>query len=105
MILFFISDCIIMICLILLLCYCKRIDKRFTKIVNKEPKGVPTIETLQVFVSKPMNYYNNVSINTLNTFSKEKVADYFTKKLIEDNLIKMNDRGDFFEATITIVKE
>jgi hypothetical protein len=94
-----------MICLILLLCYCKKIDKRFTKIINNK-KGIPTIETIQVFVSKPMNYYNsNVSINTLNTFSKEKVADYFTQKLIEDNLIKMNDRGDFYEATLTIVKE
>jgi hypothetical protein len=52
-----------------------------------------------------MNYYNNVSINTLNTFSKEKVADCFAQKLIEDNLIKINDRGDFYEATLTIVKE
>jgi hypothetical protein len=95
-----------MICLILLLCYCKKIDKRFIAITEKdEPKGIPTIETIQVFVSKPMNYYNNVSINTLNTFSKEKIADYFTQKLIEDNLIKINDRGDFYEATLTIVKE
>jgi hypothetical protein len=95
-----------MICLILLLCYCKKIDKRFTKITEKdEPKGVPTIETIQVFITKPMNYYNNVSINTLNTFSKEKVADCFTQKLIEDNLIKINDRGDFYEANLTIIKE
>lgn len=104
MILFLISDCIIMICLILLLCYCKRLDKRFTKIINNT-KDTPKVETIQVIISKPMNYYNNVSINTLNTFNKEKVADCFTQKLIEDNIIKMNDCGEFYKATLTIVKE
>ena len=104
MFLIFISVCIIIGLSIALLCYCKRLDKRFTTIINNT-KDTQKVETIQVFVSKPMNYYNNISINTLNTFNKEKVADCFTQKLIEDNLIKMNDRGDFYEATLTIVKE
>jgi hypothetical protein len=104
MILFLISDCIIIGLSIVLLCYCKRLDKRFRTVINEE-KDTSRVETLQVFISKPMNYYNNVSINTLNAFNKEKVADYFTQKLIEDNLIKINDRGDFYETTLTIVKE
>jgi hypothetical protein len=106
MILFLISDCIIIGLSIALLCYCKKIDKRFRTVINEE-KNTPRVETLQVFVSKPIdNYFNGkVSLNTLNSFNKEKVADYFTQKLIEDNLIKINDRGDFYEATLTIVKE
>lgn len=103
MILFLITDCIIIGCSIALLCLCRRYSKRFTTIVNGI-KDVPKVETIQVFVSKPTDYYGTVSINTLNTFNEKKVAECFTQKLIEDNLIKMNDRGDFYEATITIVK-
>lgn len=103
MILFLIIDCIIIGCSIALLYYCKKFEKR--TIIN-EKKSVPTMETLQVFITKPMDYFNNnVSIGIFNKYNKEKIADYFTKKLIEDNLIKINDRGDFYEATITIVKE
>ena len=103
MILFLLSGCIIIGLSIALLCYCKRLDKRFTTITEKD---TPSLETIQVFISKPMEpCYGTVSINTLNTFSREKVADYFTQKLIEDNLIKINDCGEFYKATLTIVKE
>lgn len=103
MILFLITDCIIIGLSIALLCLCRRYSKRFTTIVNK---NTPKVETIQVFVSKPTGYIcGTVSINTLNKYSKEKVAEFFTQKLIEDKLIKMNDRGDFYEATLTIVKE
>lgn len=102
MILFLISDCIIIGLSIVLLYYSKKNEKR--TIVNGN-KDVPTIETIQVFVSKPTDYYGTISINTLNSYNREKVAEYFTRKLIEDNLIKMNDCGDYCKATITIVKE
>lgn len=103
MILFLLSDCIIIGLSIFLLYYSKKNEKR--TIIN-EKKDTSKVETIQVFVTKPMNpCYGTVSINTLNTFNKEKVADYFTQKIIEDNLIKINDCGEFYKATITIVKE
>lgn len=105
MILFLISDCIIIGLSIALLCLCRRYSKRFTTTINGI-KDIPKVETIQVFISKPTEcFYGTVSINTLNTFNEKKVAECFTQKLIEDNLIKMNDRGDFYEATLTIVKE
>lgn len=108
MILFLIIDCIIIGCSIVLLYYCKKYNKRFTTITKgiSELKNTPRVETLQVFITKPMDYFsNNVSIGIFSKHSKEKIAEYFTQKLIEDNIIKINDRGDFYEATITIVKE
>ena len=104
MILFLITDCIIIGLSIALLCLCRRYNKRFTTIVNGN-KDVPKVETLYVFVTKPTDYYGTISINTLNSYNREKVAEYFTRKLIEDNLIKMNDYGDYCKATLTIVKE
>ena len=92
-------------CFMALYCFCKNCYKKIESNF-KELKDVPRVETLQVFVSKPRDYFNGtVSINTLNSFNKEKVADYFIRKLIEDNLIKIEDRGDFYEANLTIIKE
>lgn len=92
-------------CFMALYCFCKSSYKKIERDI-KELKHTPKVEKLQVFVPKPMHYFSsNESLSAFNKYSKEKVAECFTQKLTEDKLIKMNDLGDFIEATLTIVKE